>query len=306
MSRRALVIGAVLCCLGLPALAVLVDIASHTLATPAKRTIVSSGKERYYLLYVPKSYDAKKPTALVMSLHGAENWPSFQMRISDWNRVADKHGFLVVYPAGEGGGPRIWGMRGAMRTGARMPDVDFISDLIDRLQTSYNIDPARIYANGLSNGGGMSFALSCRLSHRIAAIGAVAAAETLPWEWCTDPTPVPMIAFHGTGDRITPYHGDTVWISRDPFPSIPLWTAKWARRNQCAATPTESVIASDVTRLDYRGCAANASVVLYTIKGGGHTWPGGPELAEWLLGPTTQSIDASEVMWAFFQEHPKR
>src|SRR5258706_7691401 len=103
MSRRTLVIGAVLCCLGLPAIAVLVAAAAHELAIPAKQTIVVSGEERYYLVYVPRSYDPSKPAPLVISMHGAKNWPASQMEISQWNRVADKHGFLVAYPAGGGG-----------------------------------------------------------------------------------------------------------------------------------------------------------------------------------------------------------
>ena len=296
MSRRTLVIGAVLCCLGLPAIAVLVAAAAHELAIPAKQTIVVSGEERYYLVYVPRSYDPSKPTPLVISMHGAKNWPASQMEISQWNRVADKHGFLVAYPAGEGGGPRIW-----LKPRA---DAAFISALIDKQQASYNIDPARIYADGLSNGGEMAFVLSCTLSHRIAAIGAVGAAEILPFEWCTDRTPVPMIAFHGTADRITPYQGGKTSVALDPFPRIPEWTAKWARRNGCASAPIESTVAPDVSRREYGGCALDATVVLYTIEGGGHTWPGGTQLPDWLVGPTTRSIDASETMWAFYREHP--
>ncbi len=197
-----------------------------------------------------------------------------------------------------------WSLRGE-RTPSRMPDIIFISELIDKLEASYNIDPARIYANGLSNGGGVTFALSCTLSHRIAAFGPVAAALTLPVDWCPDARPAPMIAFHGTGDRFTPYHGAKVWLASQPFPSIPEWTANWARRNRCAPSPVESAAAPDVTRLEYTNCANDASVMLYTIKGGGHTWPGGKPLPEWLAGPTSR-IDATAQMWAFFREHPLR
>lgn len=117
--------------------------------------------------------------------------------------------------------------------------VRFISDLIDKLEAEYNIDPTRIYADGISNGGGMAFALSCRLSDRIAAVGAVAAAQTLPWNECGDPKPVPTVAFHGTADPFAPYQGGK---SRDPFnqvmfPAIPDWTARVARRNQCKGDP---------------------------------------------------------------------
>ena len=63
-------------------------------------------------------------------------------------------------------------------------------------------------------------------------------------------------------------------------------------------------MAADVTRRVYASCAGDAAVVLYTIKGGGHTWPGGKPLSEWFVGPTSRSIDASSLMWTFFREHP--
>src|SRR5881394_3750537 len=77
-------------------------------------------------------------------------------------------------------------------------------------------------------------------------------------------------------------------------------------RNRCDTNPVDSVVATDVTRLEYPKCADDAAVVLYTIKGGGHTWPGGQPLPEWFVGRTTNSIDASSLMWAFFREHPLR
>ena len=89
-----------------------------------------------------------------------------------------------------------------------MIDVRFISDLIDRLMAEYNIDPARIYANGLSNGGGMSDVLACTLSDRIAAIGGVSGAVPASRaDECHPPRAVPVIAFHGTADPIVPYSG---------------------------------------------------------------------------------------------------
>ena len=307
MTRRAAIIGAVLCCIGLPPMFVLASAASFYAANRTSGTIVTSaGQTREYILHVPAGYDRTKPTPLVISMHGAENWPSFQMNLTQWNKAADEHGFIVVYPAGEGGGPKIWQMRG-YRTPSRMPDVMFISELIDTLEATYNIDPAMIFANGLSNGGGMTYLLSCTLSNRIAAFGPVAPALTLPADFtCPDSRPAPMIAFHGTADRITPYEGAKVWIAPMPFPNIPEWTAGWARRNHCAATPVESPAAADVTRIEYTGCANDASVLLYRIGGGGHTWPGGTPMPEWLVGPTTHSIDATRMMWDFFRAHPLR
>jgi len=305
MRRRNIALATVLCLLALPAAAVLLGAARHYFENRPSGTIISSDGARPYILHVPDRYDPAKPTPLVISMHGAMNWPAFQKSVSGWDRLADEHGFIVAYPAGEGAGPAVWHMRGR-RTPASMPDVVFISELIDKLRATYNIDPARIYANGLSNGAGMAFALSCTLSQRIAAVGLVASAHILPFEWCPDTKPVPMVAFHGTADPVTPYAGGKVWIAPDPFPSIPQWTASWARRNRCAAGATESVAAASVTKLEYKGCADDASVVLYTIRNGGHSWPGGLRLPEWLLGETSDDIDATRVMWEFYQEHPLR
>jgi polyhydroxybutyrate depolymerase len=119
-----------------------------------------------------------------------------------------------------------------------------------------------------------------------------------------DNHPVPMIAFHGTADDATPYDGGKSWVASQPFPSIPQWTANWARRNRCAAEPVPSQVGPDVTRLEYTQCSTNAPAILYTIHGGGHTWPGGTYLPEWFVGYTTQTIDASSLMWSFFKDHP--
>ena len=227
MTIKKIVIGAVVVMVGLPVVLALIAWGSFytmlSLYAPNRTNgaIVSSGEKREYLLYVPKSYDRTKPTSLVISMHAAMNWPAFQMKISQWNKAADEHGFIVVYPAGTDPlhlGPSAWFMEGS-RSPSTMPDVRFISELIDTVEAHYNIDPTRIYANGMSNGGGMAFALSCTLSYRIAAIGAVSAAQSLPWTWCTDSTPVPMIAEMDVARLLAPKIAK--WPQRAPaFPLI--------------------------------------------------------------------------------------
>jgi len=303
-----ILIGALLVIIGLPVLLILIILLSVSFANRNNAAIVSSGEKREYLLYVPRSYDPTKPTPLIVSLHAAMNWPAYQMKISQWNKAADENGFIVVYPAGSDPlhlGPKAWFMNGS-RSPSTMPDVKFISELIDTIEAHYNIDSTRIYANGMSNGGGMAFALSCTLSKRIAAIGAVSAAQSLPSSWCADSTPIPMIAFHGTADPFVPYKGaPTGWLNPNaPFPNVATWTASWARRNHCALNPIDSIVAVDVTRREYTDCARNASVVLYTIKGGGHQWPGGKPIPEWIVGRLSNNVDATSLMWAFFREHP--
>lgn len=304
MSGRNRALVAVVGFIALPAMIAVADAVSFWSRNRSNGVIVSSGEKREYLLYVPRSYDASKPVPLVISLHGAGGWPVQQMQLSGWSRLAEREGFIVVCPAGTAGfGPRIWhtgNERGATR------DVRFISDLIDKLEREYHIDRERIYVNGLSNGGGMSFVLSCTMSDRIAAVGLVSSAQMLSWSWCTDRRPVPMIAFHGTADHMAPYNGGESWIGPVPFLSLPKFVANWARRNGCAPDAVESRPAADVTRREYTRCTGDAAVVFYTLHGGGHVWPGGEPLPAWFTGPDSRTVDATREMWAFFRVHPLR
>ena len=283
--------------LSLPALIAFYEGAAFHARNRNNGEIVSSGIKREYLVHVPRSYEGRKAVPLVISLHGAGGWPAQQRDVSGWNTVADREGFIVVYPSAvQGAGPRVW----------KVQDVTFISDLIDKLERDYRIDPHRIYANGLSNGGGMSFVLSCALPHRIAAVGMVAAAQTLPFKWCMSTTPVPVIAFHGTDDPVVPYNGGVTWVAPErSFPNCPKFIADWARRNRCDPDAVDTNVAADVSRRTYRGCADNATVELYTIRGGGHTWPGGMKLPEWFVGKTSYSINADEKMWEFFKRRKR-
>ena len=132
---------------------------------------------------------------------------------------------------------------------------------------------------------------------------------------------MPLITFHGTADPISPYNGGRrSRASGKPSASVSTWAANWARRNRCGPNPIESVVAADVTRVEYTDCADDAAVVLYTLRGGGHAWPGGKPKQEsflfarvvamnqWLLGPTNRNIDATSQMWAFFraQQLPRK
>jgi polyhydroxybutyrate depolymerase len=291
--------------LGMLALLILAALSIAILFSVLDRTngkIVSSGQERTYLLYVPSSYDPSVPAPLVISLHGFVEWPAHQMQISGWNDLADEIGFIVVYPSGTQF-PRRW-QAGSRPEDPSDPllDVIFISDLIDELERTYNIDPTRIYANGLSNGAGMSYLLGCTLSERITAIGGVAGAYAFPLEQCHPTRPVPMIAFHGTADPIVSYQGGASGDGRFVFPYLPDWMATQAALNGCDAASLEIPASGQVSGVRYSGCAQAADLVFYTLAGSGHTWPGGEPLPEWIAGSTSRDINATRVMWEFFRQ----
>ena len=287
--------------LGVPLVAVAMLAATFAIANHSNGSLVSSGERRRYLLYVPDDLAPTLPVPLVISLHGFAEWPAHQADISHWNDLADEEGFIVVYPMGTRF-PLRWRTRGSPGTETdRARDVVFIADLIDRLDAEFNLDATRIYVNGLSNGGGMSFALACDLSERIAAFGSVSGAYVLPWDECHPLRSVPAIIFHGTADPIVPFEGGPSRSFDIPFPVIRDWVDELARRNGCS--DSEALTASgDAHGVRYTGC--DADVTFYTVEGGGHAWPGGGWMPKSIVGHITQDIDATRVMWGFFEEHP--
>lgn len=262
--------------------------------------LISSGEKREYLLYVPKSYDPSKPVPLVITIHGFAQWPANQAEVSRWNRLADEEGFIVVYPSGLGL-PKRWRVTpSAENPTAVATELQFFEDLIDKLSAEYAIDSTRIFANGLSNGGGMSLRLACSLPERIAAIGSVAGAYLVDLADC--PGGVPGIFFHGQADKIVPFEGGPSERFELPFPNIAAFVENYACLNGCALDESVILDKGHVLGVRYEGCPTGANVVFYTISDGGHTWPGGNPLPRAVTGKTTQEIDATRLIWNFFME----
>jgi polyhydroxybutyrate depolymerase len=260
------------------------------------QTIESGGLTRSYRLHIPESYDLSVPTPLVLSLHGFTSNSAQQAFFSGWDEIANAENFIVAYPQGAQT-PSRWNAGPNMFTRLNpVDDVAFIRALIAQITENYCIDTARIFVNGLSNGGGMTHRLACEMADQIAAVGMVAGAFPASGAACEPARPVPVIAFHGTDDGLVPYDGNRA------FPPIQDWAAEWAARNGCDPTPEIIPAAGDTSGVHYINCDDNADVILYTIDGGGHTWPGGPRLP--ILGKTSRDINASEVMWEFFMAHP--
>jgi polyhydroxybutyrate depolymerase len=126
----------------------------------------------------------------------------------------------------------------------------------------------------------------------------------MPWSSCNPSRPVPVIIFHGDADPIVPYWGGTVSPQKYTMPDIANWVANWARFNGCGSQPVDLPASGEVSGIHYTNCDQNADVEFYTIHGGGHSWPGGKALPKFLVGHTTHDIDATQVMWQFFQKHP--
>jgi polyhydroxybutyrate depolymerase len=281
----------------------------------AEYTFEHGGLTRIYRVFVPSGYDGSSRVPLVMTLHGAAGWAAQQEGYSEWNAIAERETFITVHPQGAlATGPGFrWNAGEPMRSEGRLfesiftqpdelpDDAAFLTDLLAQLQTELCIDPARIYVNGLSNGGGMTNHMACVLADKIAAAGTVAGAYTAIPGGCNPARPIPVITFHGKQDNIVAYEGSDS-INLEP---VGEWAAAWAGRNGCDDTPEpiDGTVGA-VTGVRYVNCDADAEVVFYTIADAGHTWPGAEALFPILLGEASQDINASETMWEFFSAHP--
>ncbi|HUU62133.1 MAG TPA: PHB depolymerase family esterase, partial [Acidimicrobiia bacterium] len=250
--------------------------------------VVSGGLLRRFVLVVPESASDRAP--LVIVFHGFMGSPEELEESIGMTALAAEEGFLVVYPEGAGR-PRRW--RSDPRQGDG--DVAFIRDLVALLGDAVGIDWQRVYTAGMSNGGGMAARLACDASDLVAAAGAVAGAY--PTGDCSPGRPVPVVAFHGTADPIVPYEG---WGAL--LPAVEDWATGWADRNGCASDSGPAAVTADVTRRHWGNCAAGADVVLYTVAGGRHGWPGSGRATGW--SGSTDSVDASALLWEFFAAHP--
>ena len=241
------------------------------------RKLTVGEQKRNYIVHIPTGHDPKKPTPVVLALHGAGMNGSMMRWFCGLNKTSDANGFIAVYPSGTGSGPFLtWNAGGLIGklNGGRPDDVAFMGSLLDDLGTLVTIDEKRIYACGLSNGGMMCYRLAIEMSDTIVPYGP-------PYG-----KTAPMIRLKGVEE--------TVEI--------------WVKLNGCETKPQTETLSKEgdktpVTRTTYGGGKNGSEVVLVTIEGGGHTWPGQqPPVA--FIGKSARNISANELIWEFFQKHP--
>jgi len=260
---------------------------------------------RTYLVHCP---DNTQPHSLLLAFHGGGGRAKGMPILTRFNHIADRDGFVVAYADGYG---RHW--TDTPDTGPKgVDDLAFISVLIERLTNTNAIDPSKVYAVGISNGGFFSQRLAIEFPERISAIATVAATmQASLAETRVISKPVSVMMIHGTNDPLVPFDGGRVRAgARREILSAHNSAVKWAQLNGCALTPTIQhlpIRSEDSTRVrveNFTQCPGNTEVIMYVIEGGGHTWPGGWQyLPERIIGKTSRNLDASEEIAAFFRRH---
>ena len=286
-----------------------------------KQTTTVDRAERWWYRHVPPAHDGTTPVPLVLDLHGYEEGATIHEGTSGLGPFGDQKGFVTVTPQGQGPVPH-WD------TALGSTDLTFVGKVLDTTEQQLCIDTNRVYTTGYSNGAFMASAVACRFSDRVAAVAPVAGVRII--KGCKPRRPVPVVAFHGTADGFVSYAGglgkqaldlpasdgsgktlrdtmssDQLKATASQKDSVPKIMATWAERNGCAAGHTETGVAADVTKFTYY-CPPADAAVLYRVTDGGHAWPGSPGSAALvsIVGPTTMSIVANDIMWKFFVAHP--
>ena len=282
------------------------------------KSLTHNSLQRDYHLYIPSSYRNSTAAPLVIALHGGGGNGHKMEKLSHLNLPANQYGFIVAYPDAV---ERHWNdgreLKNYRSQKENIDDVGFISKMIDAIGTEYNIDPQRVYVTGASNGAMMSLRLGCELAHKITAIAPVIGSmpENLVTR-CAPARPIPLMMINGTDDPLVPWEGGYVHIFRKKLGkiiSVPQTVDFWVARNGCSPDPQISMepdtVPDDNTRVQksaFGQCTDGADVVLYEVKGGGHTWPGGHQyLPEFLIGKTSRDLNATITIWNFFNGYPK-
>ena len=265
------------------------------------------GQLRTYYLYTPKSYNPNRPMPLVLVFHGSNGTGHSIADVTRFNDLAEKKGFIVVYPDGINHNWRI--RRGGFSP--KVDDVSFVSALIEHLKQVRNIDSHRIYATGFSKGAILTQDLACELSNQIAAFASVAGALPVSVKpSCQPQTPVSMLMINGTNDQSVHYEGDPR-DQRGALVSIPETLDFWRKFDSCTS-PGQVQQLPDPNPRDrfkvnisrYSGCRAGSEVTLMAVVDGGHMWPGGASQDESVKRFNANlGFNASETIWDFFQRH---
>lgn len=241
-----------------------------------QQTMQVGGTTRYYLLDVPANLTNEVPVSLIFALHGANMNNVSVVPLYNFNARSNGQA-ITVYPQGDGDEPGTtpkWGSGITSRWTSNDANFGYIEALITDLETSYCIDPSRVFVTGFSMGGGFTNDLGCQRANLFRAIAPVEGYGPGGLSGANKPTcpnpsgKVAVMITQGTEDTlVTPAMGQ---VSRD----------YWKSQNACNMTTTTSFSGC----VSYGACADGLPVAYCTGK-----W-----------GHTIQSDPVVANIWSFF------
>ena len=239
-------------------------------------------------LSVPRTYRPHHPSPLILAFYGFGSDPAQFAALTTLPARGSTDGYLVVVP-------HTQGSESEWQLNAHGADATFVDDVVNDVETTYCIDRGSVFAAGFSAGAAFTVIYSCARQPRVTAIATVAVEFQLG---CV--RPMSILAFHGTADPLVPYRNGAIGLS---LPGIKVRGTQrnmgdWARLDTCRVAARRRSIGSQVVLQQWEGCRRGTAVALYTVVGGGHSWPGAdPRDA---IGLTTQRVSATAAMLSFF------
>ena len=268
--------------------------------------------KREYIIHLPVNYKNSERLPLMLVFHGGGGNSKQIQRYMGMDAIADRENFIAVYPNGIN---KQWNdAREFKESITANDDVQFIDQLLDSMQKNYSIDPGRVFATGISNGGFFSIYLSYKLSQRLLAIAPVCA--SIPQRIFPDfypANPVSVLLMNGTNDPLVPYNGGTVGNKmtgdRGQCTATDSTIKRYIAVNGTKETPVIEKLPDNNKRDEctamkytYPGGRNDTRVCLVKVENGGHTLPGGsPYLPRMIVGRVCNDFKGNEMIWEFFK-----
>jgi polyhydroxybutyrate depolymerase len=281
------------------------------------RTLDHDGRERTYLLHVPDGLHENAPVPLVFAFHGGGGNGSGMASLTEFDKLADREEFIVVFPDGVG---NSWN-DGRQNLASQayllnVDDVGFVDAIIETISLEFSVDRKKIYATGISNGAIFCHFLATQRASTFAGIAPVVGGLAVPFNEHFNPDDtVSVLIIQGTDDLLVPYNGGPIaGGNRGAIISTDDTLELWVQNDGCNNTPLREELPNTdlndgclVTQYTWSSGHADSAVVLLKINGGGHTWPGGAQyLPESVIGRVCKDFEATEIIWSFFKDHSKQ
>ncbi len=272
-----------------------------------------NGTERRYRIHLPKDYQPGTKYPLVVALHGV----SFGARIMELNtgfsRLADKEGFIVVYPYGTRANMfslYSWDSKFCCKFAfeKRVDDVGFVASVMREVIDEYSVDADKVYLTGHSNGGMLAHLVALKHPDKVKALAVVSSAigGTLEKDgdfYLPEKTyvPTPIMIINSKEDPFVPFGGgNSAGFDIYSFSSAYDTVNFWLENNDCQRHPAEISNQDIFSKEVYNECKDGAEVVMYAYNGG-HAWPGSAK--EFFKNISGKSVNATELIWEFFKSH---
>ncbi len=245
----------------------------------------ADGARREWLTYLPINYAPQRKYPVVLMFHKLLKDGPTIVHNTQFKEIADQEGFIIIAP-------------NALDTTAPWPRSDgpVMKTVVAETAATVCVDTTKVYAIGHGQGAAMVRNLPCDMP--ISAIAETGAALREGETLCTAETPTPLIRFHGTRDRYTPFKGGTGCLGGE-FRAVNEIEAIWRERNAC--TDKRTRYSKQGEHVCYTWPCAGAFVSCHLD--GGHDWP--TAAAETLELPScvakAPDYPIGREIWKFFQ-----